>query len=132
MAEIKDLEAEDTSVNTVEEDAFDILPPNFALVRGLDADPTSVDEALCGPEAKEWHEVLQYEISQLEKLKTWSIENLPPKHKAIPFNEVLRYKQGPDGKRNSYRVHIIAGGHRQVHGVNYTETFSSAAKMSTI
>ena len=44
----------------------------------------------------------------------------------------MRYKRGPDGKINSYRVHIVAGGHRQVHGVNYTETFSSAAKMPTV
>jgi len=29
-------------------------------------------------------------------------------------------------------VRIIAGGHRQVEGVNYTETFSAAAKMPTV
>ena len=120
LAQIKDPEVEDPSAKIMEEDVFDLLPPDFALIGGLDAEPASIDEALRGPEAKEWGEALQYEISQLEKLKTWSIENLPPEHKAIPSNEVLRYKQGPDGKINSYRVHIVAGGHRQVHGVNYT------------
>ena len=59
-------------------------------------------------------------------------QNLPPEHKAIPSNKVLRYKQGPDGKINSYRVHIIAGEHRELHGINYTETFSSAAKMPIV
>ena len=29
-------------------------------------------------------------------------------------------------------MHIVAGGHRQVEGVNYSKTFSSAAKMPTI
>ena len=29
-------------------------------------------------------------------------------------------------------MHIITGGHRQVKGVNYFETFSSAAKMPTV
>ena len=29
-------------------------------------------------------------------------------------------------------MHIIAGGHRQVEGGNYSETFSSAAKMPTV
>ena len=29
-------------------------------------------------------------------------------------------------------MHIVAGGHRQVEGVNYSETFSSTAKMPTI
>ena len=27
---------------------------------------------------------------------------------------------------------IVAGGHRQVQGVNYSETFSSTAKMPTV
>ena len=27
---------------------------------------------------------------------------------------------------------IVAGGHRQVEGVNYSETFSSVAKMPTV
>ena len=29
-------------------------------------------------------------------------------------------------------MHIVAGGHRQVEGVNYSETFSSVAKMPTV
>lgn len=29
-------------------------------------------------------------------------------------------------------MRIVAGGHRQVKGVNYTETFSAAAKMTTV
>ena len=41
-------------------------------------------------------------------------------------------KRGPDSKVKSYRVWIIAGGHRQVEGVNYTETFSAAAKMPKV
>ena len=29
-------------------------------------------------------------------------------------------------------MHIVAGGHRQVEGVNYSKTFSSTAKMPTV
>ena len=92
LAQIEDLEVEDPSAKIMEEDVFDLLPLDFALIGGLDAEPASIDEALHGPEVKEWGEVLQYEISQLEKLKTWSIKNPPPEHKAITSNEVLRYK----------------------------------------
>ena len=67
-----------------------------------------------------------------EKLGTWIVEDLPKGHKAIPCSEVLKIKHGPDGKIQSYRVQIVAGGHRQVQGVNYTETFSSATKMPTV
>ena len=44
----------------------------------------------------------------------------------------MRVKRGPDSKVQSYRVRIVAGGHRQVEGVNYTETFSAAAKMPIV
>ena len=67
---------------------------------------------------------LDYEVSQLEKLGTWVIEDLPKGHSAIPCGEVLKVKRGPNGEIQSYWV--------QVEGLNYTETFSSAAKMPTV
>jgi hypothetical protein len=45
---------------------------------------------------------------------------------------VLKIKRGLDDEIQSYRVRIVAGGHRQVEGINYTETFSAAAKMPTV
>ena len=68
----------------------------------------------------------------MEKLGTWVVETLPNGQSAIPCSEVLKIKRGPDGEIKGYRVRIVAGGHRQVEGVNYTETFLSAAKMSTV
>ena len=47
-------------------------------------------------------------------------------------SKVLKIKRGPDGEILKYQVRIVAGGHRQVEGVNYTETFSAAAKMPTV
>ena len=106
--------------------------PDFALVGGLNSEPKSLDEELHGLNAKEWQATLDYEIGQLEKLKTWVIEDLPAGHTAIPCNKVLKIKWGPTGEIQSYHIHVIAGDHRQVEVVNYTETFSAAAKMPTV
>ena len=111
---------------------FDDLPPDIAAVGHPSTDPQTLDEALQGPNAKEWREALEYEINQLQKLGTWVVEDLPPGQTAIPCSEVVKVKRGPDGEVQSYRVCIVAGGHRQVEGVNYTETFSAAAKMLTV
>jgi Reverse transcriptase (RNA-dependent DNA polymerase) len=108
------------------------LPPDIALMEYTHLDPKTLDEALRGPNAKEWEETLQYEINQLEKLRTWVVEDLPPGQTAIPCSEVVQVKRGPNSEVQSYRVRIVAGGHKQVEGVNYTETFSAAAKMPTV
>ena len=65
-------------------------------------------------------------------MNTWTVEDLPPGYTAIPCSVVLRHKRGPDGQIQSYRVRIVAGGHRQVQGINYSETFSTAAKMPAV
>ena len=108
------------------------LPPDIALASHAYLDPKTLDKVLRGPDAKQWEEALKYEINQLEKLLTWAVMDLPPKQMAIPCSEVVRVKRGPDGKVQSYQVRIVAGGHRQVKGVNYTETFLAAAKMPMV
>ena len=108
------------------------LPPNFVLIGTLGTEPKSLNDALSGPHAKEWQTMLDYKIGQLEKLGTWVIEDLLKGHNAILCSAVLKEKHGPDGEITSYQVCIVTGGHRQVEGVNYSKTFSSAAKMPTL
>jgi len=102
------------------------------LVGGLSSEPGLLDEALCGPDANEWQTALEYKINQLEIFGTWVVEDLPKGHMPIPCSEVLKIKRGPNREIQSYQVQIVAGGHRQVEGVNYSKTFSAAAKMPTI
>jgi hypothetical protein len=65
------------------------LPSDIALMGYTHLDPKMLDEALCGPNTKEWEEALQYEINQLEKLGTWVVEDLPPGQTAIPCSKVV-------------------------------------------
>ena len=133
---LDDQEAQDdVSVEVLEADGYSncfYLPPDVAMLGHYGADPKTLDEALRAPNAKQWQEALDYEISQLEKLGTWVVETLPQGKTAIPCSEVIKVKQGPNGEIQSYRVRIVAGGHRQVEGVNYTKTFSATAKMPTV
>ena len=133
VAAVSTLPEEDTT-DEVDDDVYSPynIPPDIALAGYSFSDPTTLDEALRGPNVTEWLKALDYEINQLEKLGTWVVEDLPPGQTAIPCTGVTRVKRGPDGEVQSYRVRIVAGGHRQVEGVNYTETFSAAAKMPTV
>lgn len=55
------------------------------------AEPT-LAQALRGPDALEWQEALDYEISQLEKLGTWEVLDLPPGTNLIPCHFVSATK----------------------------------------
>src|SRR5271169_109619 len=83
-------DGDDISIQLPEDydDYFSGLPPNFALVGAMGTEPRSIDEALHGPNAKEWQAALDYEINQLEKLGTWIIEDLPKGQPVIPCTEV--------------------------------------------
>ena len=74
------------------------LLPDFTVVGTLNSEPKSLDKVLRGPDADKWKEALNYKISQLEKLGTWMVEDLPKGHSAIPCNEVLKIKRGPNGE----------------------------------
>jgi Reverse transcriptase (RNA-dependent DNA polymerase) len=113
-------------------DDFYELPPDIALAGHYDTDPKTINKALRGPNTREWQDVLEYEISQLEKLGTWEVVDLPKGEIAILCSEITRVKLGPNGEVQSYRVRIVAGGHKQIEGVNYTKTFSATAKMPTV
>ena len=53
-----------------EEDWEAELPPDFALISTLGTEPKSLNDVLSGPHRKEWQTMLDYKISQLEKLGT--------------------------------------------------------------
>jgi len=95
-------------------------------------EPASMNDALCGPHADEWKKALEYEIGQLQKLHTWKLVEKPPDKPIILSSEVLKEKQDADYVVQSRCMWIIAGSHGQTYGVNYTETFSSAAKMPSV
>lgn len=65
---------------------------DYALMALDPYTPHSLDEALCSPDHKHWQKALNYEISELEKLSTWIIEDLLKEQTPIPCTEVLKEK----------------------------------------
>jgi hypothetical protein len=93
---------------------------------------STLQQALNGSDSAEWEEALNYEISQLEKLGTWEIVDLPCGANLIPYHYVLANKQGQDGEKLKLCVCLIVNGQRQKFGVDYFNTFTATANMSTI
>jgi hypothetical protein len=70
----------------------------YALAGSMGNGLRSLDKALRGPHASKWEAALNYEIGQLEKLRTWRIVDHPTDEPVIPHSFVFREK--PDANHN--------------------------------
>ena len=133
VATLNDLEDNSHYTTLDDEDEYPDLPLDFfTLHTQMGSEPRKLDKVLRGPNAKEWQAAYDYEISQLIKMGVFTVEDLPEGEPVLPYSLVFREKLGPDGNINSWRVRLVAGGHKQSKGVNYDETFSSAAKSPAV
>jgi hypothetical protein len=86
-------------------------PTNLIHSTFATAEPKpTLQQALNGPDAIEWQEAIDYEISQLEKLGVWEIVDAPKNANIIPCHYVLATKRGPDGEKLKLRARLVANG----------------------
>jgi hypothetical protein len=124
-------EGESASIAIIpEEDREDTQLIHWALAAAL-PEPT-LQQALNGPDAMEWQEAIDYELSQLEKLEAWEVVDIPHHANVIPCHYVLATKRSPDGEKLKLRARLVANGQRQKHSLDYSETFTPTTNMPTI
>jgi hypothetical protein len=63
---------------------------------------------------------------------TWDLVPLPKGRNLVRCRWIYRTKIVADGEINKYKDRLVAKGYSQVHGIDYTETFSPVAKMDSI
>ncbi|XP_019189152.1 PREDICTED: uncharacterized protein LOC109183502 [Ipomoea nil] len=79
-----------------------------------------------------WRKAMQDEITALERNNTWKLVSLPPSNKPIGCKWVYKVKHKADGTIDRYKARLAAKGYNQTLGVDYLDTFSPVAKMTTI
>ena len=64
--------------------------------------------------------------------QTWDLVPRPNEVKPISCKWVYKIKTRPDGSVERYKARLVARSFSQQHGLDYEETFSLVAKITTV
>nr|GFA02682.1 ribonuclease H-like domain, reverse transcriptase, RNA-dependent DNA polymerase [Tanacetum cinerariifolium] len=92
-------------------------------------EPTTVVQALADPD---WVEAMQAEMQQFKNQKVWVLVTLPNRKWAIGTKWILKNKTDGRGIVCRNKAWLVAQGHRQEEGIDYTDVFALVARFEAI
>jgi hypothetical protein len=108
-----------------------LSPSHCAYSLSLDShtEPTTYAEA---SKFSCWNQAMQTELTALENTGTWKLVDLPPNVKPIGCKWIYKIKYHADGSIERYKARLVAKGYNQIEGLDYFDTYSPVAKLTTV
>lgn len=75
---------------------------------------------------------MKAELEALDLNQTWTVTSLPSGKVAIGCKWIYKIKYNVDGSIERHKAQLVAQGFTQHEGINYLETFSHVAKLTTV
>lgn len=75
---------------------------------------------------------MKAELQALQSNDTWRLTLLPPQKTAIGCRWIYKIKYRVDGSIERYKARLVAKGYMQMEGLDYLDTFSPVAKLTTV
>ncbi|CAL1398408.1 unnamed protein product [Linum trigynum] len=122
---------DDFYVGSVQVSMSHLTPPqqHFALTLLTNEEPVSYAEAARDPR---WNAAMNEEFSALQANDTWDITDLPGGVKPIGSKWVYKTKYKSDGALERFKARVVAKGYTQIYGIDYCDTYSPVAKITSV
>ena len=103
---------------------------NVAIVEDANAkEPKTFAEAF---QNSDWSKAMKEEIAALKRNQTWELVPKPRDVEPISCKWVYKIKRRTDGLIERHKARLVARGFSQQYGLDYDETFSPVAKLTTV
>ena len=95
-------------------------------------EPTTVTDALSGPEKQKWKTAMDKEIQSIRDNDVWDLVELPKQRTAIGCKWIFKRKPAADGSIERYKARLVAQGFSQQYGLDYDETFCPVVRFESL
>ncbi|KAK8971909.1 hypothetical protein V6N11_027676 [Hibiscus sabdariffa] len=95
-------------------------------------EPKTYQEAVSSPDSEKWLEAMRSKMDSMSDNQVWTLVEPREGIKPIGCKWVFKRKTDMDGNVQTYKGRLVAKGYRQIHGIDYDETFSPVALFKSI